>query len=259
MENNKIRKVSISIYELPGRFGVIPSRLFYAFHTQTGKDFLDRQYRISYRLVMKTIYVIKNILLVGLSCVVFWGCNSNNPDKTSASDALKNQNIGNQSGVSLYTIADKTAGIFKIGSAVPETNDFQFLTEDKIVNKEGDRYKYKVCRVYGSDKLLLELRLSDTNTIDEILVVSDKFTTKEGNGVGSFLTKILTNEHDFELFYTYVSGRFIVFQKQTPELQFLIDPKSFKGERKKLTSSDMVLLKSVEFSEDSKISQIRIF
>ena len=98
----------------------------------------------------------------------FFGCN-NNLDKTSASDALKNQNIGNQSGASLFAIADKTAGIFKIGSPLPETNDFQFLTEDKIVNKEGDSYKYKVCRVYGSDKLLLELRLSETNTIDEIL------------------------------------------------------------------------------------------
>ena len=241
-----------------GGSGSSRAAFFYAFQIQTGKDFLDRQDRISYRLVMKTIYLIKNILLVVLSCAVFFGCN-NSPDKTSASDVLKNQNIGNQSGTSSFTIADKTAGIFKIGSPLPETNDFQFITEDKIVNKEGDSYKYKVCRVYGSDKLLLELRLSDTNTIDEILVVSDKFTTKEGNGVGSLLTKIVTNEQDFELFYTYVSDRFIVFQKQTPELQFLIDPNSFKGDRKKLTNSDMVLLKPVEFSEDSKVIKIRIY
>ncbi|MGM0597261.1 MAG: hypothetical protein ACQES9_09500 [Myxococcota bacterium] len=158
---------------------------------------------------------------------------------------------------SLGTITSNSIGILKIGDPLSKV-PVSIQKKEKVYQAEGDKYKKYI--YYQDDKLLFEvIPRTDNNTIGEIRIYSPRFQTRQGLSTNSTLQKVIAScENKYNLFYTYVSKSYIISCKQTPKIQFLINPAHFIGE-KKSSNSDQESLTPSLFKKETELIQIRIY
>ncbi|MDA3862385.1 MAG: hypothetical protein PF689_00795 [Deltaproteobacteria bacterium] len=183
------------------------------------------------------------------------------PDADSKSDS-KEQKTKSSLKVSekakpLGTITGESIGIVKIGDPLDKVPG-SIQRKEKVYQAEGDKYKKYL--YYQDSKLLFEvIPRTDNNTIGEIRIHSSRFQTKQGLSTASTLQQVIAScENKYTLFYTYVSQSYIISCKQTPKIQFLINPAHFIGE-KISPKSDQEFLKPSLFQKDAEIIKIRIY
>ncbi|HET8754341.1 MAG TPA: hypothetical protein VFM59_08260, partial [Salinimicrobium sp.] len=92
--------------------------------------------------------------------------------------------------------------------------------------------------------------------IGEIIIHSEEFKTKEGIGVNSTLEEFLKTYSESEIWFTYVSDRYVV---ESPEIeaQFILNKEDFTGEVE--IKSAQVTLKPSDFKQGARIEKIRLF
>jgi len=94
-----------------------------------------------------------------------------------------------------------------------------------------------------------------TENIGEIVVLSDKFRTIENIGVNSTIEEFQKAYPNFKLWYTYVSGMYVMETNQL-EAQFILNTDDFIG--KLNIQGDKTTLKKSDFKTNSKVLKIRI-
>jgi len=203
---------------------------------------------------MKTLFIIFIILTFA-----FTGFNINSQSKES-NLSEKETTIDNQ-----YLIKQHQAGIFLIGKPIPfpQSSDNYVVRKEKQVRmtEEGPfEETIYVVSEKGVDLLniLPEYNYETgnyTENIGEIIVLSDKYHTIENVGVNSTIEEFQKAYPDYKLWYTYVSGMYVIETNQL-KVQFILNKDDFIGELN--IQGDMTTLKISDFKKNSKVLKIRI-
>jgi hypothetical protein len=94
-----------------------------------------------------------------------------------------------------------------------------------------------------------------SDNIGSITVLSPKYMTNEGIGVGSTIEEFTEKYPDPKLWYTYVSGMYII-ETDKLNIQFMLREKDFSGTM--VIKGDMTTLNYSDFAPESKIIKVRI-
>lgn len=166
-----------------------------------------------------------------------------------------------------YLISSNQAGPFIIGDQLPgpatmmkyqmRIEQLTRATDDGIVNEQ-----ITIIAEHGKDLVWLKPGLvsvdnSQGNTINEIVIVSPKYKTVEGIGIGTTIAEFRSAYPDHRVWYTYVSDRFVV-EADTLKAQFIVDKDDYTGTEIELTS-DQVDLSLEQFKQEGKIKRVRMF
>ncbi|MCB0376217.1 MAG: hypothetical protein KDD04_09890, partial [Sinomicrobium sp.] len=162
-----------------------------------------------------------------------------------------------------YRISGNNAGDFKAGTPVPPyVSHLSIRKEKHTETAEGETFETTVYTVSFKGKELLQLlpendgkSENSPDMIGEIAVLSERFKTDKGVGINTALDDFINAYPDYKLWYTYVSGMYVV---ETPEVQaqFILSEDDFTGTVN--PTSDMTVLKRSDFKKDAKIVKIRI-
>ncbi len=219
---------------------------------------------------MKKIFITTIIL-----SLLFFGCNS----KSSNSDSDKKAKSENKQLVDDkeetkpkqtetaddYLLLDKLVGKFKIGSTIPfpeASDDYKINKETQTRMTEEGPMEEIVYVVIKQGQELMQLKPKyDYNTgqytqeIDEIIVSSSIVKTKKGIGVGSTIEEFIAQYPDYKIWYTYVSGMYVI-ETDKIKAQFILNEKDFIG--KLNITGDVITLKKDGFKEGAKVLKIRV-
>jgi len=132
-----------------------------------------------------------------------------------------------------------------------------------VYGEEGDTsFKYKLMR---NDTAIINFSLTrneigkETDIIGEIQIFSSIYRTEKNIGVGSVLSDFVKAYPTNNIWYTYISGMFVIETKELENIQFIIEDTGFIGDKKKLgNGGDMDVLSIKDFNPSSKIKSIRM-
>ena len=98
---------------------------------------------------------------------------------------------------------------------------------------------------------------NQTDKIDEIIILSSRYKTKEGIGVNSDIDDFIANYPNYRLWWTYVGDMYVLDSEDVGgDIQFLLDAEDCIITPK--SDSDMTILKRSDFKKGSKIKKIRV-
>ena len=152
-------------------------------------------------------------------------------------------------------ITNSSAGTFKLNSKITSlvpTDDYKIKKVEDIRSEEGENYTYITYVVNDYKEDLLEIS-EDASTIT---VVSNKFKTSKGIGVGSTIEEFIKAYPTYKIWYTYISDMCVI-QTKTGKIQFILDNDDLKSDPP--CNGEIDYLKKSDFNKNSKIIKIRIF
>lgn len=205
---------------------------------------------------------------ISVFALIFLSCNdaqNKKPSNESGENSAKEEAVVMISAEQLIT--GESVGKFRIGRSIPGKESvapYQISRETITTTTEEGPYEETVYVLKDKDKVLMHLKPEfDYETMQynrktgEIVVFSDQFKTEKGIGVHSTMEEFIKTYHDFKLWYTYVSGMFII---ETPGLdaQFILDQEDFIGDVSNV-DSEITNLEISDFRKGAKIKQVRIF
>ena len=198
---------------------------------------------------------MKNLFKTILILVAVFTINACNNDKKASEKTIK---IDTKEAL-LLVIDNQKAGQFAIGKKIPLNLKENVLIENKTRNKteEGTTFTEKYTSVSKNGTILLNTMLSEEGLITEITVVSNQFKTAKNIGVQNTIEEFTKAYPNYNIWYSYV-GNIFVIESSTLKAQFLLHKDDFKGDSKKLYSSDLVQLKPSDFKTNAKIISVRI-
>ncbi|MEN7547356.1 toll/interleukin-1 receptor domain-containing protein [Rapidithrix thailandica] len=160
-------------------------------------------------------------------------------------------------------ITEKKAGDFELkeGMLFPSSSDNFKVKSEKIsrMTEEGPTEEdYYVISQNGTE--MLNVRTSSgksqfVETIEEILVLTENFRTKEGIGVGSTIAEFTKAYPNYYTWYTYVSEMYVIESKDL-HIQFILPKDSYKGGLE--INGDMTELNISDFDQEAKIMKVRL-
>lgn len=165
--------------------------------------------------------------------------------------------------VPTYSIRENQVGLFKIGYNIPTISAVYKI--DKIEKTRATdsgpvtETVYVLSQNNTKGLLLLPKEKAKNNVkkiIDEIWVLSEKYKTKEGIGVGASLKDFQKAYPNFNIWYTYVSDRFII-ENEKSSVQFILNEKDFIGKME--VDRVKVPLKISDFRRNAQIAKIRVY
>lgn len=128
-----------------------------------------------------------------------------------------------------------------------------------------DGVEEPILKVLDKNEELLQIEFqydlkqnSYNDKISEITISNNKFKTDKNIGVESTITEFINSYPNYQIWYTYISNRFII-QSKDSKIQFILDNKNFIGNQDSLYENDSVELKKEDFLSNTKIIEIRIF
>ena len=200
--------------------------------------------------------------------LIFLTCDdaqNRNPSKESTEQAAQPEEIVVISDEQLIT--GESVGKFRIGRSIPGKESvapYQISRETISTNTEEGPYEETVYVLKDREKVLMHLKPEfDYETMQynrktgEIIIFSDQFKTEKGIGVHSTIEDFIKAYSDYKLWYTYVSGMFII---ETPvlEVQFILDQEDFKGDVSNV-DSEITNLEISDFRKGAEIRKVRLF
>ncbi|ANQ50383.1 hypothetical protein MY04_3015 [Flammeovirga sp. MY04] len=163
-----------------------------------------------------------------------------------------------------FLISGVSAGKFKVGREIPVNFDkFQLYKDSREIHSEDgiqSQIYYNV--FYGDDVVMQVTPRYDYNKkawdhkISEIVIQSDKFKTAKGIGVNSTIEEFIAQYPDYEIWYTYISGIYVI-ESKSERAQFMLDENDFIGKIE--IENDLNVLSKTDFKQNSKIKSIRLF
>lgn len=214
------------------------------------------------------IHKLIPFVTIFLFALIFPACNdahNGKPAKESTEQAGKPEDVIVIPDEQLIT--GESVGKFRIGRSIPGKESvapYHISRETITTTTEEGPYEETVYVLKDQEKMLMYLKPEfDYETMQynrktgEIIVFSDQFKTKKGIGVHSTIEEFIKTYQDFKLWYTYVSGMFII---ETPGLdaQFILDLEDFRGDVSNV-DSEITNLEISDFRKGAKIKQVRIF
>ena len=170
-----------------------------------------------------------------------------------------------------FLIIDKSAGRFKIGEQIknpyPFDDDEAYKMErtERTETREGTEEKiieFAFSR-YGNTMLIIKPMYdyatdAYTDKTGEIIIVSEKYKTKDMIGINSTIDDFIKIYPDYRLWWTYVSDMYVLESETAGEnIQFLLDADDCIITPN--TDSDITILSRDDFKKDAQIKKIRIF
>jgi hypothetical protein len=165
-----------------------------------------------------------------------------------------------------YLILDGQAGPFRIGDEIPgpaTMMKYQMRVEQKTRHTEEGPVTETVTIIGENNDDLLWLKpgiLTGTatynSTISEIQIVSPKYKTDQGIGIGSTVSDFLEAYPEARLWYTYVSDMYVI-ETDDVKVQFVLSEADFTGVKPEVTS-EISELQTSDFKADAQIKYIRI-
>ncbi|KXX69804.1 hypothetical protein [Flammeovirga sp. SJP92] len=167
-----------------------------------------------------------------------------------------------------FLIQENQAGIFKVGEDIPRVDArglFYRMEEkfDVVSTPDGDiEVPYVLFSIDGENLVKLALELDHsigayTDEIKEITVLSPKYKTAKGIGVGSSIENFIEQYADYKLWYTYISDMYVIDTKTLKSTQFLLNGEDYVEEVD--FDNDYTPLLESKFKEGAKIQTIRFF
>jgi hypothetical protein len=161
-----------------------------------------------------------------------------------------------------YLIKENSAGQFTIGQQIPfPADDIQKKYLSKAT-EEGETEE-PVYVVTKNEQEIMQIipqydyeKEAFNNNIGEIIILSDKFKTTAEIGVNTTIEEFVEKYPDFSIWYTYVSGAYVIETRSINNVQFLLDENDFTGKLE--ISSEITTLKLSDFKPNAKIIKIRI-
>lgn len=164
-----------------------------------------------------------------------------------------------------YLILDRSAGKFKIGQPIPfpsSSDSYKVIRESQVRMTEEGPYEETVYVVREGNEDLLNIiprynyeTETYTDTIGEIIVLSPKYRTPNGIGVNSTITEFIHQYPDYHIWYTYVSGMYVI-ESNDLKAQFILKEKDFTGTLN--VTSEITPLEKSDFKADAKILKVRL-
>jgi len=214
------------------------------------------------------IHKLIPFVTISVFALIFLACNdaqNGKPSKESTEQAAKPEEVIVISDEQLIT--GESVGKFRIGRSIPGKESvapYQISREIITTTTEEGPYEETVYVLKDQETVLMHLKPEfDYETMQynrktgEIIVFSDQFKTEKGSGVHSTVEDFIKAYPDYKLWYTYVSGMFII---ETPvlDVQFILDQEDFKGDVSN-ADSEITNLEISDFRKGAKIKQVRIF
>lgn len=214
---------------------------------------------------MKTSILLFFVFLIFLSA-----CNGNkiSDDGNVEPDPLASEEKNNvtEEDPRKFLVTDTTAGPFRIGHMLPgpaTMMKYQVRVEQKTRYTEEGNVNESVTIIAQNNEDLIWLKpglltgsSNEVYHINEIIVISPKYKTPEGIGVGSSIADFQTTYPDYRVWYTYVSDMFVL-ESDSVNVQFLLDNDDYQGPELEIESEIMPVLTS-DFHPESTIRRIRI-
>lgn len=165
-----------------------------------------------------------------------------------------------------YLITEKGVGIFLIGQKFPiETKGYQITKDIEVRAEEGTDFEILIYTISENGHQLLSIEQLFENSnyeiekISDMLILSDKIKTAEGIGINSSIEEFMATYPDFNIWFSYISGRYVIETPKLKEVQFFLDGNDFIDEAGPAFDSDMTILKPSEFKKGAKIKRVRIY
>jgi len=230
----------------------------------------------------------KTIVLFTVVGALAFGCSSeeitkessvpasveNQSKETLSKDTNKNTGTNKDTNKKVITkhedkgtlITNVGAGRYVLGHQLPipyPEDDYRIKKEVKEVMEEGEKREEITFVVTEGDEVtmrIVPMEKEDPDkvlrTMDALIILSPKYKTSKGIGVGSTIEDFISKYPDYSLWYSYISDRFVL---KAPHFQvnFYLDAKDFIG--KKDTSSDKVAVDKKDFKSGAKIQSIRVY
>ncbi len=207
-------------------------------------------------------------LTISVSVLVIQAC-QDGQNRKSANEASEQSNVAEEVLVisADQLITGESVGKFRIGRSIPGKESvapYQLSRETLTTTTEEGPYEETVYVLKDKEKVLLHFKpefdyeiMQYNQKIGEIIVFSELFRTEKGIGVQSTVEDFIRNYPDYKLWYTYVSGMFVI---ENAELgaQFILDQKDFKGDVSN-ADSEITTLDISDFKAGAKIKQVRLF
>lgn len=169
--------------------------------------------------------------------------------------------------VNSYVLESKNVGIFSIGQEVPNLPEGlkirQFLEAEQTEEGPGEELTHNVIFNQLEDvvELIMDHQMDDEHhedkNIEEMWVLSNYYETAEEIGVGSTIEEFQDAYPNAQVWYTYISDRYIVETEDLPNVQFLL--KAEDCIKIPNFDSDQSTMKFEHFNEGSKIQKIRVY
>ena len=165
-----------------------------------------------------------------------------------------------------YLITKNSVGEFKIGQQIniPYKSDIYKIERDKYEEYfEGENYITVAYRVFENEKEVLTIRPvydyegNVTNEILEIIILSEKFKTKEGIGVNSTIEDFMKQYPDYRIWWAYVGGDEYILDSENLgyNISFSINSSNFISERE-INQDGITIVKYSDFKKGTKIEKI---
>jgi hypothetical protein len=151
-------------------------------------------------------------------------------------------------------ITAKGAGDFQLGKPAPK--DGYEVTSETEYSDEGEEYEIFVFSKNGEKNAVVD----NLTNINYISIFSPLYKTETSVrlGIGSTLADLIKTFPDYELWYTYISGRFIFNSKKEVNVQFILENEGFIG-KDELDISDMVTLTPASFKPNTSVTEVYIY
>jgi hypothetical protein len=206
---------------------------------------------------MKKNLNIKSLIFFGILIFTFFNCK----EKDILKEELPKINKTSQNKINLI----KKVGVdgFRIGNTIPEKlNKYKFLKTTRIVEEAIEE---PIIIVISNKDTLLHISLeydqkkgTYTDKISDILIKNKIYKTDKNIGIESTISDFIQKHNDYRLWYTYISGRFVIESKGENKIQYVLDANGYIG-KKDLMAGDSVELDLKDFKMNTEIIEIRIF
>ena len=206
------------------------------------------------------LYLLSGFLMLSCNDGKQNGENSQNSEPVEQTRELEKVLSDNEN----FLIENKAAGDFQLADPIPASPENYSIskTQQTRTTEEGPTEE-TVYVVRQGDEVLMELLPSiepatgePSGKIGEMRLISDKFTTAEGIGIGSSLEEFINAYPNYKLWYTYVSNRYVL-EAEALKAQFLLGEEDFTGEVE--VSGVMTPLEKEDFRQAAEIKGIRIY
>jgi len=214
---------------------------------------------------------MKKPAILILSAILLSSCGSENSAENNQTQQTQTEEQQAEAS-SKYMLKENGVEPFFTGNNMPD-EAAGYTIEKKIVRRDFEdetdtmvTYTMSVYFIFDNGVNVFEIETAfdfdskeSSDIIGEITILSDKYKTAEGIGVNSTIQDFITAYPDYTVWYTYISGMYVIETKQL-EVQFLLDGDDYIGKEIEIEiESDIIFLKSADFKKDAKIKSVRIF
>ena len=222
-----------------------------------------------------------------IAAIAFVNCNTNenNEANSQTNTELENLKLENEKLKREKEIADSLSNVKKIKVedkfliSNSKVGDFQIgeivnmdISNGYIIEKatrsefiEGDTYEYPILKMSLNGDLHLSVQTTseskddfENSPIQEITVISNKYLTNEGIGVGSTIKEFFEEYPNSELYHYVETNQYCIRNNSTT---YFLTSEDFIGkiDWDNQESHLVAKLKVSDFKTDSKISQIIVY